>query len=270
MKLDSIHAVQRVTNVVPKGTEFSKTFCKEFSLTFRQDGDLGESRKIKTSNLMITNINMDSFCERWKMVLVTGDFESLSNEIQKLRLHISSGCLSEIEPGAGTAGNERIHPCLNRSLLCGTSVVGPELAIAILTTLFYSLNMKRKGEKHSRTYRVAPHVPLDVQQLERHETAKKDNENSLNDSTKKEVPAKTAVSSVTLDLENDDIIIMADDITHLLSDSIGKKLVHSSNQIYRVLQEITNSVQDKSANFFDITSMQMITSNALASDKNDR
>ena len=129
--------------------------------------------------------------------------------------------------------------------------------------------MKRKGAKHFKTYRVAPHVPLYVHQLERHETAKKDNETSLNDSTKKQVPAKTEVSSVTLDLENDDIIIMADDITHLLSDSIGKKLVHSSHQIYSVLEEITNSVQDKSANFFEITSMQMITSNALASDINN-
>lgn len=102
--------------------------------------------------------------------------------------------------------------------------------------------MKRKGEKHVKNYRVVPHVPLDVHQLERHETAKKDNENSLNDSTKKEVPAKTSVSSVTLELENDYIIIMVpDDITHLLSDSIGKKLVHSSNQIYRVLEEITLS-----------------------------
>ena len=159
-----------------------------------------------------------------------------------------------------------------RSLPCGTSVVGPELAIAILTTLFYSLNMKRKGEKHFKNYRVVPHVPLDVHQSERHETAKKDNENSLNDSTNKEVPAKTAaevVSSVTLDLENDDIIIMADDKTHLLSDSIGKKILHSSNQIYRVLEEITNSVQDKSANFFDIPFMQLITSNALASDNNN-
>ena len=133
---------------------------------------------------------MDAFCERWKTVLVSEDFESLFNEIEKLRRHISSGCLSEIEPVAGTAGNERIHPCLNRSLLFGTSVVGPELAIAILTTLFYSLNMERKREKHFKNYRLVPHVPLDVYQSERHESAKKDNENSLNDSTDKEVPAE--------------------------------------------------------------------------------
>lgn len=81
--------------------------------------------KVESKKLPIINRNMDSFCERWKAVLVTDDFESLSNEIEKLRRHISSGCLSEIEPGAGTVENERIHRCLNRSLLCGTSVVGP-------------------------------------------------------------------------------------------------------------------------------------------------
>lgn len=69
VKLDLFHAVQRVTNVVPKGTEFSKTFCKEFSLIFRQDGDLGESRKLKTPDPMIINRNMDYFSERWKTVL---------------------------------------------------------------------------------------------------------------------------------------------------------------------------------------------------------
>ena len=104
--------------------------------------------------------------------------------------------------------------------------------------------MKRKGEKHFKNYRVVPHVPLDVHQSERHETAKKDNESFLNDSTNTEVPAKRAaeaVSSVTLDLENDDIIIMADDITHLLSDSIGKKLVHSIKYIVYLKKSLTQS-----------------------------
>ena len=56
-------------------------------------------------------------------------------------------------------------------------------------------------------------------------------------------------SSMSLDLEDNDMLIIANDIQHLLSDPIAKKLVHTSNQIYRVLDEITNSVNDKSANF---------------------
>ena len=268
VKLDLFHAVQRVTNVVPKGTEFSKTICKEFSLVFRQDGDLGESRMLNTPEPAIINRNLDSFCERWQTVLASGEFEPLSNELEKLRRHINNDCLSQIVPGAGTAGNERIHRCLNRSLLCGTSIVGPELAIAILTTLIYILNMKRKGEKHFKNCRVVPCVPMDVDQSEKQKTANKDSEESLNDSVTAEM-ATEKDSSMSLDLEDNDMLIIADDIQHLLSDPIAKKLVHTSNQIYRVLDEITNSVNDKSANFFDLPFMQMITSNALTSDNSD-
>lgn len=64
VKLDLFHAVQGVNNVVPKGTEFSKAFCKEFSLVFRQDGDLGDDRMLKTPEPAIISKNMDSFCER--------------------------------------------------------------------------------------------------------------------------------------------------------------------------------------------------------------
>lgn len=119
VKLDLFHAVQRVTNVIPKRNEFSKTFCKEFSLVFRQDGDLGDDRKLKTPEPPIICKNLDTFCERWKTVLASEIFESLSSEIQNLRRHIANGCLSGIEPGAGTAGNERVHRSLNRSLYVG-------------------------------------------------------------------------------------------------------------------------------------------------------
>ena len=100
VKLDLFHSVQRVTNVVPKGTEFSKAFCKVFSLVFRQDGDLGDNRMLKTPEPAIISKNMDSFCERWKPVLGSQVFDSLSGEIVKLRRHITNGCLSGIEQGA--------------------------------------------------------------------------------------------------------------------------------------------------------------------------
>ena len=108
--------------------------------------------------------------------------------------------------------------------------------------------MKRKGEKHFKNCRVVPCVPMDVDQSEKQKTANKDSEESLNDSVTAEM-ATEKDSSMSLDLEDNDMLIIADDIQHLLSDPIAKKLVHTSNQIYRVLDEITNSVNDKSANF---------------------
>ena len=52
-------------------------------------------------------------------------------EISKLKSHIAEGCLSKIDKGEGTERNEALHRLLNRSLLCGASILGPELALAL-------------------------------------------------------------------------------------------------------------------------------------------
>lgn len=77
-------------------------------------------------------------------------------------------------------GNERVYRSLKRSLLCGTSVVGPELAVAILTVLFHYLNTKRKGEKHFKNYHVVPDVPLENDQAANERTANRNDNNLLN------------------------------------------------------------------------------------------
>ena len=44
-------------------------------------------------------------------------------------------------------GNEALHRLLDRALLCGASILGPELAIAILTEILYTHNCRRRSEK---------------------------------------------------------------------------------------------------------------------------
>lgn len=60
-------------------------------------------------------------------------------------MHIRKGCLSNIPAGNGTNRNENLHKILNKSMLAGASRIGPELAHAILTILFYQYNMRLKG-----------------------------------------------------------------------------------------------------------------------------
>ncbi|PFX11080.1 hypothetical protein AWC38_SpisGene25459, partial [Stylophora pistillata] len=267
VKLDLFHAIQRVTNMVPKGNEFSRTFCKEFSLVFRQDGDLGDERKMKTPDASVMSKNLDTFCERWKTFLASEIYEPLSNEIVKLRRHINNDCLSDIEPGAGTAGNERIHRSLNRSLLCGTSVVGPELAIAILTVLFHYMNTKRKGEKHVKNHRVVPDVPLENDQAANDKTTKTNDDNLLNDLVKSNATINAEkVSPVSWFQQDDELILMADDISHLLSDAVAKRILNITNQLYSLLEKISNTVKDRSADFFDSLFLQNITQNSLTSE----
>lgn len=88
VKLDLFHAIQRVTNSFPKGTEFSKKFCKEFSLVFRTDGDVGEECTLPTPEECIISRNLDSFCERWLNILSQPELSNTMGEIAKLKQHI--------------------------------------------------------------------------------------------------------------------------------------------------------------------------------------
>ena len=81
--------------------------------------------------------NFNAFINKWAYVkdgLVTQEtFQATEN----LRVHVRKGCLSNIPPGCGTAWNEYIHRILNRSLLAGATTISIELAIAVLTILFF-------------------------------------------------------------------------------------------------------------------------------------
>jgi len=81
------------------------------------------------------------------------------SEIDRLTAHIRKGCLSGLKPGEGTESNERLHNTLNKSLLCGATTVGPEIAIAIISLIFYVINCKKCGKKHEQNARIVPFVP---------------------------------------------------------------------------------------------------------------
>ena len=82
------------------------------------------------------------------------------NQIEQLRKHIRKGCLSDKPVGCGTEKNERLHRHSNRSLLCGVSKIGPELAIAVMTCVLYAWNCKRKGS-HLQSKIVVSVVPIE-------------------------------------------------------------------------------------------------------------
>ena len=78
--------------------------------------------------------------------------------------HIKKGCLSGIEPGHGTNMNERFHRKLNRCLVVGVSLIGPELISALLTVLFYHHNKSLSGKRHTCNSEIVPvpHPHLEV------------------------------------------------------------------------------------------------------------
>ena len=153
--------VQRVVHPIPKGTVVSSAFGKEFGLVFRDDGDLGPTRQKATPDPAKLESNLNKFVAKWQTAIA--ELPRTGQEIDNLLTHIRNGCLSGIQPGQGTEGNENLHRYINRCLLVGSTTVGPELAIAVLTIRFYTLN-STKVEKHSNNSRIVPVEPIENQQ----------------------------------------------------------------------------------------------------------
>lgn len=161
IRLDLFHACSRIVQTVAKSESFSKTFSNELSLIFRKDGDLDNERAMNTADPDEIEANLERLLFVWNSKLKK---ETL-HQIENLRKHIRKGCLSDIPPGCGTELNERLHRHLNRSLLCGVSKIGPELAIAVMTCALYAWNCKRKG-KTLHNKRTAPITPIELETLE--------------------------------------------------------------------------------------------------------
>lgn len=146
VKLDLFHAVQRVTKSIPKGTEFSKQFSKEFGTIFRSNGDRDTVRKLPTPAPEDIETNLNNFLKQWNNFLKLDELKGTVSKIERLRIHIKKGCLSGLLPGEGTEPNESLDHTLNKTLLCGATTIGPELVFAILTLLFYGINCKIDGK----------------------------------------------------------------------------------------------------------------------------
>lgn len=155
IRLDLFHACMRIVQTIPKSNSYSARFSNELSLIFRQDGDLDDERKMPTACPEDIEANLERLLFVWKKDLN----QDTLHEIENLRKHIRKGCLSDIPVGCGTEKNERLHRHLNRSLLCGVSKIGPELAIAVMTCVLYAWNCKRKGS-HLQSKRVVPVLPI--------------------------------------------------------------------------------------------------------------
>ena len=154
VKLDLFHAFQRFTSTIPKRgvTSMRYDLFQNFTLIFRGNNDQGKSRTMPTPDEPTILKNLEDFKTKWTSVISThgeGPLKALKN----LEQHISAGCLSHIEQGCGTQRNENIHKILNTSVLSHARTLGPELAFAVLTILFYTMNSKISGNKfHSRTF----------------------------------------------------------------------------------------------------------------------
>ena len=109
VKLDLFHAVQRVLSVLPRDVRVMSGVAKEYGFIFHQLSDLGENRRKHTPDSSTIIKNLDSFLRKWSPAKWNGNPVLDSNTmaaINKLKHHISKGCLSHIPPHCSTSRNE--------------------------------------------------------------------------------------------------------------------------------------------------------------------
>ncbi|XP_066927265.1 uncharacterized protein, partial [Clytia hemisphaerica] len=162
VKLDLFHGIQRVTNTIPANkfsTERSK-FINDFSLVFRERGDVGKAREKPTPSKDVILNNIDSFLRMNKTFIGNlSNKDEFMKQVELLKKHVEKGCLSDIGVGHGTEGNESLHRLLNRSCLRGATVIGPELMESVLTVIFYHYNAKIGGIPHKCNSSIVPVFP---------------------------------------------------------------------------------------------------------------
>ena len=155
IKLDLFHAIKRILEKIPRKEvtselrEVSQVMIKDLRLCFRDEKDIGLTRKKLTPPSDKMEKNLQDFLKKWSSELLD-DMKVLPDkavtEISKVVKHVKLGCLSGIPPGIGTNRNENIHKRLRKWLK--KDRIGVALAVVLLATVFYKLNvcdMKEKG-----------------------------------------------------------------------------------------------------------------------------
>lgn len=132
--------------------EVSQVMITDLRLCFRDEKDIGLTRKKPTPPSDKIEKNLQDFLKKWSSELLD-DMKVLPDkavtEISKVVRHVKLGCLSGIPPGIGTNRNENIHKRLRKWLK--KDRIGVALEVVLLATVFYKLNvcdMKEKGRGH--------------------------------------------------------------------------------------------------------------------------
>ena len=263
VKLDLFHACQRITKTFSRNNALYNDVTKEFVQIFRDDSDQGKTHLKNTPSKEKIERNLNSFMDRWSNIPQSPLTNATFTEVTNLRQHIRKGCLSDIPPGCGTERNEGLHRLLNRSLITGATRISVELAIALLTILFYHHNRKISEEKHTCSTRVKPVAPVDIS-----------NANGCPSAMTKNVPfhkemsalleTDSMQSSIGADQVNasqcaDPLIVMAESVEDLCQESVAAAIISEMLNLKEMIESVGKKSCDRSFNALDILHLNKMT-----------
>ncbi len=147
VKLDLFHAVQRITGKMPKRHAFYSACTSDLRLVFRAKGDQGVKRTDTTPEATEILSNLESFTGKWRDVAID-NFKVLRDEalteINKLKVHVTRGCLSGIPSSCGTNRNEAFHRYIRTFF--HKSRLGLLLAYALMMIIVFHYNNNKGGK----------------------------------------------------------------------------------------------------------------------------
>ena len=189
---------------------------------------------------------------------------------------LKKGCISDIEPGQGTECNERLHETLNKSLLFGATKIGPEIAIAVITLIFYALNCRREGKKHEGSSRITPFVPLPsvkavkvAEELEEQKLRTAHlNCGAVGDGIQLDnVWENCEIDTSVFEGLSANAIFMLENVEDMCNDTVAALLMKNRKTMLDLLEEINNQCNDRSFNAYDLPVKQSVgDDHVLASD----
>lgn len=115
-------------------------------------------RNLPTPEPHVLKRNLDNLVKRWNG---TPNKENQQQNFQRVGKHESmlrKAVFLESILDKGQSARP-LHQTLNKSLLCGATTIGPKIAIAVLSLIFYGINCKKKGRRHDGNAQVIPFIP---------------------------------------------------------------------------------------------------------------
>ena len=256
VKLDLYHACQRVCKTVTHiNHPLAGSFREEFGLIFRYDNDQGETRSRETPCERKILQNLNSFINRWSKLPNSPLSEETMAEIEKLKKHIEKGCLSGIPPGFGTERNEQLHRLLNRSMITGATRISVELAVAILTVLFYYHSSRTSPAKHECNSKVGCSVPIEacirksMEQEISYSFPFAAAPNVLNTQDQVNDIPPQAISN------DDNIIFVAENIEDVYTEFVSKVILDASIELFKVITNLEKKNLNRGLKTIDLLTL---------------